>query len=105
MTNGGWSGLFLTGVAALMAARAHAVTEPKVDFNRDVRPLLSEYCFTCHGPDDANRKSNPRRDPQETAFKPAKSGKPAIVPGDLAKSELVTRLTADDEDDRMPPAK
>ena len=105
MANGGWTRLFLSGVMALMAARAHAVTEPKVDFNRDVRPLLSEYCFTCHGPDDAKRKSNLRLDLQETAFKPAKSGKPAIVPGDVVKSELVARLTAEDEDDRMPPAK
>src|SRR5436190_8813560 len=79
-------------------------TEPKVDFNRDVRPILSDTCFTCHGPDDAKRKSGLRLDFKETAYKPAKSGKTAIVPGDVAHSELIRRITTADEDDRMPPA-
>jgi hypothetical protein len=79
-------------------------TEPKLDFNRDVRPILSDTCFTCHGPDDAKRKSGLRLDFKETAYKPAKSGKTAIVPGDVAHSELIRRITTADEDDRMPPA-
>jgi hypothetical protein len=77
----------------------------EVDFNRDIRSILSENCYACHGPDDSKRKAKLRLDKQEDAFKPAKSGEFAIVPGDLSKSELVRRITTSDEDDRMPPAK
>jgi mono/diheme cytochrome c family protein len=94
--------LFVVLASLAVGARA---TEPKVDFNRDVRPILSDTCFTCHGPDDAKRKSGLRLDFKETAYKPAKSGKTAIVPGDAAHSELISRITTSDEDDRMPPAK
>jgi mono/diheme cytochrome c family protein len=81
---------------------APAVT---VDFNRDIRPILSENCFKCHGPDDEARKAKLRFDLRTEALKPAKSGKEAIVPGSPEKSELVARITATDPDDRMPPLK
>ncbi|MEO8429504.1 MAG: PSD1 and planctomycete cytochrome C domain-containing protein, partial [Verrucomicrobiota bacterium] len=77
----------------------------EVDFNRDIRSILSENCYACHGPDGSKRKAKLRLDKQEDAFKPAKSGEFAIVPGDLSKSELIRRITTQDEDDRMPPAK
>ena len=77
----------------------------EVDFNRDIRSILSENCYACHGPDDSKRKAKLRLDKQEDAFKPAKSGEFAIVPGDPSKSELIRRITTQDEDDRMPPAK
>ncbi len=77
----------------------------KVDFNRDIRPILSENCFTCHGPDEKARKSELRLDVREVALKPAKSGAVAIVPGNAAKSELLTRVTTKDSDDVMPPMK
>jgi hypothetical protein len=91
------------GVMVALSWRAGA-TEPKVDFNRDVRPILSDNCFACHGPDDAKRKSGLRLDLKESAYKAAKSGKVALVPGDPSQSELVRRITTSDEDDHMPPA-
>ena len=77
----------------------------KVDFNRDIRPILSENCYKCHGPDDGARKAKLRFDLRAEALKPAKSGRAAIVPGSPGDSELVARITAADLDDRMPPAK
>ena len=73
------------------------------DFNREVRPILSNYCFKCHGPDDKARKSKLRLDVREEALKPAKSGDHAIVPGKVDESELVTRIFSKDEDEVMPP--
>ncbi len=78
----------------------------KVQFNRDIRPILSDKCFFCHGTDANHRKGDLRLDVKESAFKPAKSGETAIVPGQPGKSALAARidLTADD-DDAMPPKK
>ena len=67
------------------------------DFNREVRPILSNYCFKCHGPDDKARKSKLRLDVREEALKPAKSGDHAIVPGKVDESELVTRIFSKDD--------
>src|ERR1043166_1726422 len=78
---------------------------PKTDFNRDIRPILTENCFKCHGPDDGGRKAKLRFDLRAEALKPAKSGSVAIVPGVPDKSELIARITATDLDDRMPPLK
>ncbi|PYJ05801.1 MAG: hypothetical protein DME25_07785, partial [Verrucomicrobia bacterium] len=75
------------------------------DFNREIRPILAENCYKCHGPDDGARKAKLRFDVRTEALKPAKSGKTAIVPGAPDKSELVARITATDPDDRMPPLK
>ncbi|MBM3840824.1 MAG: DUF1553 domain-containing protein [Verrucomicrobia bacterium] len=77
----------------------------KVDFNRDIRAILSDHCYACHGPDEKARKAGLRLDLKRFAFTPAKSGAIAVVPGDLNKSELVRRITTDNEDDLMPPAK
>ena len=77
----------------------------KVSFNRQILPLLSDQCFACHGPDAAERKGGLRLDQRESAIGPAESGEPAIVPGDPAKSALITRIYTEDEDDHMPPAK
>ena len=75
-----------------------------VDFARDVRPILSNRCFKCHGPDDGARKSKLRLDIPEAAYGAGKSGKIAIVPGKPSESEFIKRLHAADPDDRMPPA-
>ncbi len=75
---------------------------PRVDFNRDVIPILSANCFKCHGPDGENRKSGLRLDRRDAAVAPAESGKTAIVPGMPDESELVRRIFADDPDERMP---
>src|SRR3954464_6422648 len=92
----------LTLLALAVSLRAIAA---EVDFQREVRPILSGICFKCHGPDDATRKGGLRLDIREEALKPGKSGDIAIVPGDLSKSALVKRIFATDEDDLMPPPK
>jgi hypothetical protein len=73
-----------------------------VDFNRDIRPVLSNVCFKCHGPDGGARKKNLRLDVQESAFED-RDGVRAIVPGDPAASAMVQRITHSDPDERMPP--
>ncbi len=75
----------------------------KIDFNRDIRPVLSENCFACHGPDAKQVKGGLRLDQRDSTIKPAKSGKIAIVPKQPSKSELVRRITTKDTDDLMPP--
>src|SRR4051812_49856900 len=90
---------------ALRPSSARAASKG-LDFDRDIRPILSENCFACHGPDEAKRKSKLRLDVREEAVRPAKSGEIAIVPGKAGASELVKRITlAADHDDVMPPAK
>ena len=94
--------------SAILALAAQAVSAElpvpaKVGFNRDVRPILSEACFHCHGPDAKAREAELRLDIREEALKPAKSGETPIVPGQPEKSELVRRLLTSDEDERMPP--
>ncbi|MFZ9343593.1 MAG: PSD1 and planctomycete cytochrome C domain-containing protein [Opitutales bacterium] len=87
--------------AALLAASLQAA----VDFNREVRPILAQHCFACHGVDEHSREGELRLDLQETAHKSGESGATAIVPGDPAKSEVVRRIFTDDKDDLMPPPK
>jgi hypothetical protein len=89
----------LLGAAALAVRAAD-----RVDFNRDVRPILSDNCFTCHGPDEKTLKARLRLDVRDSALAPARSGERAIVPGNPDASELVKRLVTTDEDDHMPPA-
>ena len=83
--------------------RAGAEPRKKVDFNFQVRPILSDKCFNCHGPDSRQRKAGLRLDTKEGAFGTNKSGGHAIVPGNLDESDLVARITAEDESERMPP--
>ena len=75
----------------------------KIEFQRDIRPILSDRCFKCHGPDVEKRKAKLRLDVREDALKPAKSGEHAIVPGKADQSELIVRIFAGDEKDVMPP--
>jgi mono/diheme cytochrome c family protein len=72
-------------------------------FNTEIRPILSDNCFACHGPDEKQRKAGLRLDTQEGATAELRSGNRAIVPGDPEKSELVKRITTEDSLDRMPP--
>ena len=88
---------------AAAAATASATTSGRVQFNRDIRPILSDHCFSCHGPDAQKMKGGLRLDVREAALGPAKSGKKAILPRDAAGSELVHRLLTDDVDELMPP--
>ncbi len=77
----------------------------KIVFNRDIRPILSDKCFHCHGPDEKERKSGLRLDQRDSALKAAKSGAVAIVPGTPDQSELIARCFTSNEDDLMPPSK
>ena len=76
----------------------------KVDFNREVRPILAAKCFACHGPDEKSREAKLRLDTHDGATRDL-GGYAAIVPGDADDSELVLRIFSDDRTDRMPPAK
>src|SRR5262245_39434102 len=93
--------LFVTA-AAVADGPTSKTTGEKVDFLRDVRPILAGHCLKCHGQDEDARKGKLRLDVRDNAIKPAKSGEVAIVPGRPDKSELVRRIFAED-DDQMPP--
>ncbi|MCF6284114.1 MAG: DUF1553 domain-containing protein [Candidatus Hydrogenedentes bacterium] len=95
------------GVAALcVLATFPALADPplpaRVEFNRHIRPILSNNCFFCHGPDPEAQKAKLRLDRREDATA-AREGHAAIVPGDLATSALIGRILTDSPDDRMPP--
>ena len=75
----------------------------RVDFDRQVRAILSDKCFHCHGPDPKNRKAGLRLDTREGAFAETKSGVRAVVPGSVEESELLSRITSEDDSERMPP--
>ncbi len=75
----------------------------EVKFNRDIRPIMSDTCFHCHGPDAKSRKGGLRLDIREEALKAGKSGEIPIVPGRPDESEIIRRIFTHDEDDRMPP--
>lgn len=79
------------------------ISNEKLEFNRDIRPILSDKCFKCHGPDAKNQKSDYRVDSFANATKDL-GDYSGIVPGDLKKSEVHWRIHSDDPDDRMPPA-
>lgn len=87
------------------AASAAGTAQKPLDYTRDIRPILADNCFTCHGPDENKRKGKLRLDLPEEAVKPGKSGKRAIVAGNVGESELLTRLVTKDEDELMPPTK
>ena len=94
----------LLTLAALPLAARGAV-QPAVDFNRDIRPIFSENCYTCHGPDTNKRKAGLRLDQKESAFGKAESGEVPVTPGEPEKSEVIRRLTTTDPDDVMPTPK
>lgn len=75
----------------------------EVDFQGEIRPILSDKCFACHGFDEESREADLRLDTAEGAYEDL-GGYAAILPGDPAKSEVYLRLTTQDDDDRMPPA-
>ncbi len=77
----------------------------KIVFNRDIRPILSDKCFHCHGPDEAKREAGLRLDKRDAAMRPVDSDLIAIVPGKPDSSELIARVFAHEDDDVMPPSK
>jgi hypothetical protein len=97
------SGGVLSALCLGLTASLHAAD--RVSFNRDIRPILSDKCFHCHGPDANDIKGKLRLDLRESALKGGKSGDPAITPGKPDQSELLARLVTTNLDDRMPPEK
>ena len=85
------------------AGRGVAAEPATISFDRDIRPLLSDSCFACHGPDSANRQAGLRLDRRDSATAALDSGATAIVAGDPAASALVARITSTDPDLVMPP--
>src|SRR4051812_19238219 len=85
---------------AVLAANVPA----KIEFNRDIRPIFSENCYQCHGPDKNARKADLRLDTKEGLFSPIDGNSP-IVAGNLQKSELYRRIVIADRDEVMPKPK
>jgi mono/diheme cytochrome c family protein len=90
--------------AATLVSVVSASAAERVDFNRDILPILSANCFECHGPDASHRKADLRLDVRESALAKRESSA-AIVPGQPQQSDLVRRINTDDPEDRMPPPK
>ena len=98
------SASMLRPVLAILAVSAAPVFAEDVDFNRDVRPILSNKCYACHGPDDEQRQAGLRLDDAKIATHELESGATAIAPGNPDASELLVRVTSSDDAVRMPPA-
>lgn len=94
--------LLITIIVAL-SSRSGGGLADEIDFNRDIRPILSDKCFRCHGPDSGERQTSMRLDRRDSALAPLDGGGRAIVPGDPEASELLRRIVSDDESLRMPP--
>jgi len=94
----------LSFVGVWCATPGAAAPSAKLSFNRDVRPILSDKCFQCHGPDEAKRKGGMRLDLREAALKGGEAG-PVFVPGQPDESEMILRILSKDRDEQMPPPK
>jgi hypothetical protein len=106
------SGMCALGLACLMlplavaapgAQKTRPAPKPRVDFDRDVRPILSENCFTCHGPDSGKRQAGLRLDTPEGPYARLSDGNRAVVPGDPDNSMLAVRVSATVDLVKMPP--
>src|SRR3954447_14030589 len=87
----------IAGVIAIALVAPVRATEPKISFTRQIKPILANKCFACHGPDEKERKAELRLDVRDEAV-------PSVIkPGDGEHSEVVVRITTNDADSRMPP--
>ena len=93
-----WMALLVFGRAVAAFSSATAAEPDAVSFNRDIRPILSDNCFYCHGPDASHRQADLRLDLREEAV-----AAQAIVPGKPAESSIVARINSTDPDELMPP--
>ena len=93
----------LAPLAWFLACLPGLAAAGKVDFDRDIHPILSDKCFKCHGPDAHERQADLRLDLRDAALRPAESGQPAIVPGNASASALVARVLSTDPEQQMPP--
>jgi hypothetical protein len=122
LPRGVWAGFVWIGLLTCAAAdeapqaevpRAQAAVQAQspadgsstpIDYSRQIRPILSNNCFKCHGPDEKERQAGLRLDLREESLKPSDSGAFAIVPGKPAQSALVARITSASTEEVMPPA-
>ena len=96
-----WLHIVFCAVASIYVISDQA-RPAEIDFQRDIRPILSDACFHCHGPDEQNRKSDLRLDTQAGMFADLRDG-PTVVAGDPSSSQLYLRITHDAPGQRMPP--
>lgn len=96
------STILLFAFASFCVNSSFAEEATELSYARDVRPILSKNCFQCHGPDDKTREADLRLDDAESAYS-TDDRDPAIVPGKSTESELIARITSDDEFLKMPP--
>jgi len=95
--------LAVSGAFHFAAISVVQASDSRVVFNRDVRPILSDACLACHGPDSGKRKANLRLDTKEGLFGATKDEGPVITPGSIEKSALWRRIVTGDKDEVMPP--
>jgi hypothetical protein len=101
--NQSFSAAAILAAAWVLALAMSAVAAADVDFNRDIRPILSDNCFFCHGPDPKERQADLRLDVQ-AGLAEKRGGQRVVEPGKPHQSELFRRITTGDESERMPPA-
>ena len=89
----------------LLSCSSQLAAAERIDYNRDIRPILADACFSCHGPDEKHRKAKLRLDSREGLLGEARSGNRIIVPGKPEQSELWARVSSDDASTVMPPGK
>ncbi len=88
---------------ALLLRSVGAADSAAINFDKQIRPILSDKCYACHGPDEHTRKAGLRLDRKETAFQELKSGNRAIVPSNPKESALLARIMSSDPEEKMPP--
>ncbi|MFN0056340.1 MAG: PSD1 and planctomycete cytochrome C domain-containing protein [Planctomycetales bacterium] len=97
-----WAALVMAALLGL-APQTGRGEAPRVRFNRDIRPILSEHCFACHGPDARHRRASLRLDTEAGIKAELESGMHGVVPGNPDASELLVRIVSEDDSERMPP--
>src|ERR1700686_4710626 len=91
-------------IAALSLTALASGADGVLVFNRDIRPIFSDRCYACHGPDARQRQAGLRLDSESSAKSALKSGNVPVVPGSLSKSALYQRIISENKALRMPPA-
>jgi len=93
----------VSGLLGLLPLSVKAAETDRIEYHRDIRPILSDNCFACHGPDASHREADLRLDVSDATTVKASSGLFAIVPGKSHESELIARILSDDSSLKMPP--
>ncbi len=94
----------MAAIAAVAVLNLSSRADEGISFATQIRPILSDKCFQCHGPDQSHREAGLRFDEEASATATLESGTAAIVPGDISASQMIARITTSDPDLHMPPA-